>query len=370
MNAVMWLKRIDRLLGPALIKLFPPSLVDIPVQKSTPSSCLIIRPGGIGDALLLAPMVRVFKTHFPNVTVDFLVEERNRSVVAMYGPGGQIYCYERPADFIAVLRRRYDVVIDTEQWYRLSAVVARLIRAQTRVGFATNDRSKLFSHPVAYSQNDYESTSFLRLLVPFDISPAKAEDSTIPLLLIPSAAKSYAATLLAGLDPALTVMIFPGASVAEKRWGAENFRRLAEILVRRGLSVVVVGGKEDTAGGAQIVAGGLGLNLAGKTSLVETAAIIEKSTMVISGDSGVLHLASGLGRPTVSLFGPSSVYKWAPRGPAHVVIQHKLPCSPCSSFGHMAKCRDNGRCLQEITVEEVTTAVSDLLQRVREGKIP
>ncbi|HEX9078647.1 MAG TPA: glycosyltransferase family 9 protein, partial [Desulfuromonadaceae bacterium] len=128
-----------------------------------------------------------------------------------------------------------------------------------------------------------------------------------------------------------------------------------------GVAVVVVGGKEDRGQGEVIVAGGAGLNLAGRTSLSETAAVVQMSSLLLSGDSGVLHIAVGLGVPTVSLFGPGRAAKWAPRGEHHTVIAKGLPCSPCTTFGTTPPCPVGTRCMREITVDEVFNAVSMLL---------
>jgi len=367
MNSISWLKIIDRYVGPILVRLLSPSDRVVVLESGVYSSFLVIRPGGIGDAVLLAPLAQALQEYFPNATVDFLVEKRNRGVISMYGSRGRIFCYDRPTDLISVMLRHYDVVIDTEQWHYLSAIVARLIRARLRVGFATNDRAKLFSRSVPYSLNDYEVISFLRLLGPFGVP---AVPSTMPssLLVITDAAKAQAASLLTGVVLQSMVVIFPGASVLGKCWGAEKFRQVGQALIQRGLTLVVVGSSQDIANSEKIVADGFGVNLAGRTSLVETTAILEQAAIVISGDSGVLHLAATIGRPTVAIFGPSSSTKWAPRGMVHVVVQHTLSCSPCSSFGHMPKCLNNFRCLNDISVEDVIAAVECLQQKTTEGR--
>jgi ADP-heptose:LPS heptosyltransferase len=135
-----------------------------------------------------------------------------------------------------------------------------------------------------------------------------------------------------------------------------------------GIKIVVVGGKEDRQQGEVIAGGGLGLNLAGLTSLPETAAVIQKSSLLLSGDSGVLHIAVGLGVPTVSLFGPGRAKKWAPQGERHIVINKGLPCSPCTTFGTTPPCPNDNKCMSDITVDEVVNAVTMLLTSV--GTMP
>jgi ADP-heptose:LPS heptosyltransferase len=136
---------------------------------------------------------------------------------------------------------------------------------------------------------------------------------------------------------------------------------VAELLAALGVKSVVVGGREDREQGDAIVSGGGGMNLAGRTSLAGTAAIIKRSRLLVSGDSGVLHIAVGLGVPTVSLFGPGRALKWAPRGENHIVINKGLTCSPCTTYGTTPPCPINARCMKEISVDEVFNAATVLL---------
>ena len=320
---------------------------------------LLIRPGGIGDAALLASTISALKNKFPKLGITLLAEQRNASVFSLIPGVDQVFCYDHPGEFFLAVRSDYDVVIDTEQWYRLSAVVARLVRAPVKIGFDTNERRRMFTHCVPYDQLAYEADNFLALLKPLGINSENSMET--PNLSLPFQSISNAECLLLSLDSDSFVTIFPGGSIPEKRWGADRFRLVAEALSVSGMKIVVVGGKEDQRQGEIIAGGGLGLNLAGMTSLADTAAIIQKSALLVSGDSGVLHIAAGLGVPTVSLFGPGLVEKWAPRGDHHTVINRELPCSPCTTFGNTPPCPIDARCMKDITVDEVVNAVKALL---------
>ncbi len=359
---VRFAKRLDRLLGRPLANLLPPPSKC--TLAAAPRSILLIRPGGIGDAVLLAPTINQLKNSYPDVTITVLAERRNAGVFALVPAMDRVSCYDLPTEFLAALRKRYDVVIDTEQWHRLSAVAARLIRAQIKIGFSTNERQRMFTHAVAYSHDDYEKASFFALLAPLGIDlPIQ---NTSGFLAIPPDTDTVVSRLLVRqsvMDRKL-VVIFPSASIVERRWGVERFRQVAEIMTSRGYCVVVVGGGEDQLEGEKIVAGG-GLNLAGRTTLAETAAILEQSQLLISGDSGILHIAVGLDVPTVSLFGPGRALKWAPRGDKHLVLNKHLPCSPCTTFGTTPPCPYNARCMQEITVDEVVESALALLKKSR-----
>jgi ADP-heptose:LPS heptosyltransferase len=225
----------------------------------------------------------------------------------------------------------------------------------------------MFTRPIPYSHDDYEAVSFAHLLKPLGIEAGGVEMGT-PFLSVPDDVSRKAAGLLEMLHDQTFVTIFPGASIAERRWGADRFRRVAEMLSIFGIKTVVVGGKEDRQQGKVITAGGLGLNLAGMTMLSESAAVIQKSSLLLSGDSGVLHIAVGLGVPTVSLFGPGRAKKWAPQGDRHIVINKRLPCSPCTTFGTTPPCPINAQCMRDISVDEVANTVTMLLTSV--GAMP
>jgi ADP-heptose:LPS heptosyltransferase len=352
------LKKIDAVIGYLSASALPQ-----PVRRNLPSpvsSLLLIRPGGIGDAVLLALAINSIKKNYPAIYITVLAEKRNAGVFQLIPGVDRLLCYNHPSELLQALRCSYDAVIDTEQWHRLPAVVARNVAAPVKIGFDTNERRRMFTHPIPYAHDDYEAASFAHLLAPIGIE-AIAVEMVAPFLSIPEAAACKAAGLLESLHDEPFVVAFPGASIPERRWGADRFRRVAEVLSVFGIRMVIVGGKEDRQQGDVIIGGGLGLNLAGLTSLSETAAVIQKSALLLSGDSGVLHIAVGLGVPTVSLFGPGRAKKWAPRGGQHIVINRKLTCSPCTTFGTTPTCPINARCMLDITVDEVVNAVTMLL---------
>lgn len=350
------IKRLDSLLGRHLLNCVPRPR---PSNAVDVSRILFIRPGGIGDAVYLAPAIRATRATFPEAGIDVLAERRNAGVFALVPQVGRVLRYDRLRDWPHLLRNRYDAVIDTEQWHRLSAVVARLMRPAVSIGYATNERKGLFTYSVSYSHDDYEADSFLRLLDPLGIGVSATTSG--PFLNVPDIARKRAGELLYDILHQPFVVLFPGASIPERRWGAEKFRAVAEALAGEGVPSVIVGGQENVADAAKIATGTLALNLAGRTSLAETAAVIDKSAVLVSGDSGILHIGVGLGKPTVSLFGPGIAKKWAPQGDNHTVLNKNLPCSPCTRFGYTPKCPEEARCLREITVEEAAGAVLKLL---------
>lgn len=325
-----------------------------------PRSVLFIRPGGIGDAVLLIPALRTLQAAYPACRIEILAEKRNASAFDLCPGIAAVHRYDVPSELLGVLRRSFDVVIDTEQWYRLSAVITRLVRAQETIGFATNERGRLFTHPVQYSMGEYEAFSFLKLLAPLGIPvPAELE---VPFLSLPQTARDAAQRLLAPLDGKPFAAIFPGASVPQKEWGEERFRHVAATLAASGIAVVVVGGAGERAAAKVIASDAGALDLSGKTSLLESAAVVGAARVLLSGDSGLLHLAAGLGTATVSLFGPSDPAKWAPRGAPHTVFRSTSSCAPCARWGSIPDCVDGGSCL-DAEPSAVAAAVLELWKR-------
>jgi ADP-heptose:LPS heptosyltransferase len=357
MSKIDFIKLVDRWFGRLLVRLLPRPALPCS-ERLDCRSVLLIRPGGIGDALLLSVSVAVLRARFPTAAIDILAEQRNAGAFALMPELREVFAYDRPAGLISVLKRRYDVTIDTEQWHRLSAVVCRLVRSDWKIGFASNERARLFTHPIGYALDRYEVESFLDLLAPLEI--CDADPSPPNALDVPEVARQQAAELLRSVEQKPLLALFAGASIPEKRWAVENFRKVIDWCLAENLAVTMVGGVNDAVINEEIAAGRPVLNLAGRTSLVGTAAILERAGCLVSGDSGVLHLAVGLGRPTVSLFGPSSTSKWAPRGEQHITLL-KADCSPCSQYGYTPECPHGVRCMSEISVSDVTAAISRLM---------
>ena len=349
------LKFIDRVVGRVVAR-----WLSKPPQQScrVPRSLLLIRPGGIGDAVHLLPLLQRLRDHFPAMHISVLAERRNAGVFILSPVPVTVYCYDRPLEFIRALLGRYDVVIDSEQWHLLSASVARLVRAPVKIGFASNERQRLFTDILPYPQTTYEAEVFLSLLSPLLIPTTPLPSP--PWMRVPQEIQGDVAVLRTRIKGRY-VVLFPGASIVARRWGGERFRLLARAISQSGWQVVVVGGREDCATAAAICRDGWGNDFSGKTSLAATAALIAGADLLVSGDSGLLHIGVALGVPTISLFGPGNAKKWSPCGERHIVLNLQLPCSPCTVFGTTPPCKKQLACLSGISVDAVINAVKKQL---------
>lgn len=329
-------------------------------EDAPPTRILVIRPGGIGDAVLFLPLLRELRRVWPNSVLDVLAERRNAGVVHGTGLADDVLRYDAfPHDLLQVLRRRYDLVIDTEQYHAMSALVTAATGAPRRIGFGTNLRRRLFTQVVPYDQLRYETLLFLELGREAT-GREPTWDPNVPFYDLQPAAIEFAQHVLAPLAGRTLVTIHPGASIPERRWPVERYAELARSLVEDGFAVVVIGGKADHAA-AQVIARNFSpntlLDLTGRTSLAEAAAVIARSAVYVSADTGPLHLAYAVGVPTVHLFGAGVLQKWGPPGRKFRSLAAAVPCSPCTVYGYTPPCVQGLACMLGITSADVRNAV-------------
>ena len=149
----------------------------------------------------------------------------------------------------------------------------------------------------------------------------------------------------------------PGAEFGPaKRWPARYFAELAQGIAARGCSVWLIGSQGDRQVGAEIerAAGGVCRNLCGDTTLTEAIDLLASTSLVVSNDSGLMHVAAALGRPLIALYGSSSPAFTPPLSPSAQILRLELPCSPCFQrecpLGHF-------NCMMQLTPDRVLAAV-------------
>ena len=365
------LKRVDGIFGKLACS--ASRLIATPriTQDTKSPKILVIRPGGIGDAALLFPALKELRGSYPESVIDVLAEKRNSGIFSLCPDINNIILYDNSphSTLYSVIRGKYDIVIDTEQWHRLTSALAYMTGAPVRVGFQTSERAELYSHKVPFSQSDYEARSFLNLASAVTGKEHEFEPDN-PFVPIDSSGSEKIDSALSEFKKGKKALVgvFAGATVNERRWGAQNFGEVTKGLTDDGFGAVLLGGKVDLENSSEIKSKSVSENVkdyTAKTTLAETAYIISQLDLLISGDSGLMHIAYGVGTPTVALFGAGIEAKWAPAGKDHIAVNKHLSCSPCTKFGYTPSCPYNVKCLNEITVEEVLKEAIELLSRTR-----
>jgi len=320
------------------------------------TSTLVIQTAHLGDVVLTLPLLaRLAQVHGP---VDVVTTPAAIDIVRRQPSVRQAISFDKSSRIGAggvlrlgrgLRRARYHQIYLPHGSVR-SAIVARLTGAGERVGFAGSPGAFLYSRRVAEPARGHRSRRLLALAPP-------GPDPAVPWLELPAESRIKAAAWLeqSAIPPGFVVLA-PGARWATKRW--PYFPELAS---RLSCPLVVVGGPEDVDRGQAILrsARGPAGNAAGAFTIVETAALIERSALLVTNDSLSLHLASALGRPVVALFGPTAPgFGFGPTGPEDEVVEHDtLGCRPCSVHGPRVCPLGHHRCLGDLAVTWVLEAV-------------
>ena len=376
MNRSAFLKLVDALAGSLLCRLFgrlPSVAVDNERAILPPAGqvrhILVIRPGGMGDMIVLLPVIRLLQKHFTNARIDIACEKRNLDVLRLSGISCHASAYDaNPLAFLNTLRKgAYDIALDTEQFHNFSALFAFLSGAPARVGFKINPRrNPLYTHIVNYSPDGPESRQFMRLVEPLGI----AKQSCDPANVLKAESASLSPALKDELDclseKGPLAVIHIGASTVYKRWSSARFVELARgMRQQNGCAIALIGDRNDVDAGRRIVrAAGADSGIAsyaGRLKLDETAALMERASLFVGGDSGIAHLAVALGLRTVVLFGPSDHLKWGTEDERHATVRTALPCSPCFIFGYHKPCRSIA-CMNGIRVDAVLAACRQVME--------
>lgn len=352
---------LGRAVAAALARRSAPPPVAAPVAPERVRRLLVIRPGGLGDAVHLLPLLRALRRRFPAAQLDLLLERRNAGLVE-HAVGGRVWLYDRrpPRELWGALRAGYDVVVDTEQSRYLSAVVAFLTRAPVRCGFATNARGRLFTHPVPYDVSGYEADVFLTLYAAISGEPVATERLALP---VAEAERAWADAALRPLAGRRVAVIAPGAPIRERQWIVDRWIDVARGLVAEGWTIGLVGAGAERAvcrSIARALDPGAVVDLSGQATIRQTAAVIARAGVYLASDGGLLHVAHALDAPTVALFGATPIDKWAPRGPHARTVHHPLPCAPCTRFGYTPPCPRGVECLQRIAAADVLHAAFEV----------
>lgn len=354
MNSIKLIKQIDHIIGPALLKILPrASNVQSPKLKI--NRILVIRPGGIGDALLLLPVLKELADQF-NIDIDILCEPRNENVFKSVTFISNIFSYKNLCSMLSLLKKYYDVVFDTEQSHFLSAIITKLVRADIKTGFKTFGREKMYNKTIEYRHNRYEAKIFHDLF-----STAFPLDKPFHF--------NFPYFIIQNHNPFLSfkkekiICLFPGATIHERLWPE---KRWAEIIdwISKECKPVLIGGSNEQGQCKRIMAHcktDKGLNLSNKLSIIETAELFGMTKLLISTDSGILHLGVLCNLPTISFFGSGIAAKWAPKGDRHIILNKQLECSPCTQFGTTPPCPYDFECMMRISTEDVIQAIKTKL---------
>jgi heptosyltransferase-2 len=235
--------------------------------------------------------------------------------------------------------------------------------ARACVGYATDGRRRLLTHPVPLhdAQPIHQAAAYLRLVAALGLPLVRR-----PLLLVPSARAEAAAdqlcTAVGIRTEARLVGLCPGAAYGPaKRWWPKRFAALADRLIAEaGVHVVLFGSPDEVSLVEQVRShmAQRAISLAGRDTLGSFMALAARCRVLVTNDSGSMHIAGAVGTPVVAIFGPTDPCRTAPMAEQAQVLRHDLPCSPC--FRTVCPYPDHP-CMRAIEVDDVYDAVLRML---------
>jgi len=323
---------------------------------------LIVRLGALGDIVHAIPAAAALRRKYPDARIDWLVDARHRELLTLVPIIDRIIAVEKSSlgGWLEAARQlravRYDAALDLQGLLK-SAVLARASGAQRVIGFSIWHLREKTASPFYSEAVDTTATGALsghvirknlRLLRVFDIDDEQIE---FPLAAVQSAAAESVREQAAGAPIAL---INPGAAWPNKRWNAERFGETASFLreVRGYVPFVLWGPGEELLARAVVEASGNAARLAPATRLADLAELCRAASLMVSGDTGPLHIAGAVGTRIVSIFGPTDPERNGPWAEADVAISRYASCD-CH---YERRCHRADWCLDSISVAEVTAA--------------
>ncbi len=318
---------------------------------------LVVRLGALGDVVHTIPAVAALRRAFPDARIDWLVEATHRAIVDLVRVLDEVVALEDSTlgswrrAIVELRQARYDVAIDFQGLLK-SAVLARASGAARVIGFSIWHLREKTARPFYSSAGEAEGGHVirknLRLLRVLGIDRETIE---FPL----RAVDSRAADVLRELVPGPYALINAGAAWPNKRWPPDRFGQVAAFLAEaRGLTPVVLWGPgEDALAQAVIDASSGHAVLAPPTRVADLVALARQAAMVISGDTGPLHIATAVGTPTVGIFGPTNPDRNGPCNADDAVVSRFEQCG-CH---YDRRCHRPAWCLLDVQASEVCAAI-------------
>lgn len=326
---------------------------------------LLIKPSSLGDVVHSLPVLDALHRCFPEAEIHWLVAKGFEGLLEDHPMLKRVWIIHkdewkkisRIQTTVAELRtlfrdlrkERYDLVIDLQGLFR-SGLIAKATGAPMRIGFkeAREGSTTFYTHTVEGGKDIHAVDRYLRI-------PAFL-GCKVALVRFPFPRSTHSLSLALPVSGEYAVMV-PGARKPVNRWPAQRFGELA---LRLPIKTLVLGSRGDRVLAEEVVRASQGKaeSIAGKTDIRGLIQVIRGARLMVSNDTGPMHIAAAFGIPVFALFGPANPVRTGPYGKGHTVIRKDISCAPC----YRKACK-NPRCLDMITVKEVAEIVGNFLRR-------
>lgn len=337
-------------------------------SKKLRKKILIFNVNWLGDAIFSSPLIRAVREAFPASYMACIVPPRCKEILEANTRINELIIFDENGPeksllgkikFALKLRKRgFDIAFILHRSLT-RALITYIGGIRIRVGYDTKGRGFLLTKKLSLPENELHRVEhFLRLAKAMGIGTSKKDYEFF--ITEPDRKKAGRILESEGLtEKDDIVAVNPGGNWDPKRWPVGNFAELADRLIERyGVKVLITGAEKDRnlAEGIMRNMNNRPISLCGRTSLRELASIFERAKLVVSGDSGPMHIAVSVGTNVVALFGPTSADITGPYGSGnYTVIRKDIGCNaPCYDLS----CKDN-RCMKAVTVDDVIGAIEE-----------
>ncbi len=337
----------------------------------------MVQTAFIGDVILTLPLIQVLKRGWPKATVDVIATPKAADLFANHPAVDKVFAYDKHGrdSGLPGFRRlrdkvgesRYDLAVIPHRSLR-SSLLASTANIPMRIGFDRSAGRRFLTHAVPYHEHMHEIERNLCLLEPLGIVTV---DRELPSLYPAEKEKKKIDELLkeSKIDGKRTlVAIAPGTVWNTKRWLKERFAEVCRQMHDSGFWIALIGSDADRTLCEEISAlgGKKGiLNTAGILSLLESAELIRRASVILSNDSAPMHMGVAVRTPVVAVFGATvPAFGFSPYGKDDIVVETLgLPCRPCSIHGGKVCPVGSFDCMMRIQSHQVVDAVRKQMKR-------
>ncbi len=355
-----------------------------PIERNAVKKILIRGVNWVGDAVLSIPSIMAVRRLFPEARITLLVNPWVSPIYSEAAFVDEILEYDKAgrhkgcaglSRLVSDLKRRnFDLAILLQNAFE-AALIPFCARIPLRAGYARDGRSFLLTHPCKIDpgvRQVHQVYYYLGILSELGLlAPKPWEQKPLPIRItigVRNADRSAATAMLRSngiQENDIVVALNPGAFYGEaKRWLPDRYAQVADALANRHSARTIILGAASDLETARIVAAHMSTHpviLAGQTTLGQVMGLLKESDLLITNDSGPMHIASALDVPQLAIFGSTSEVATGPCNRDAIVIKHPVDCNPC----FLRKCPTDFRCMKEITVSQVVEAANPILEKAR-----
>lgn len=360
-----------------IIGLFKNKRID-DLTKENISKILLLRTDNIGDVLLLTPSIHAIREKYPSARIDVLVRPIAKEVLLNNLDISNIMVSRVPwfmnkimvkdiismvADVIKIRRASYDLIIDFRGDFRNILFYLFLGNGKYLISSDRSGGTYFLTHVVIYDEDIHAIDKNISLLAPLGLYP---KDKNMRMT-VSEADRINLKNKIGDLErrDRYLIGIHPGASSITRRWPLEKFSEVIKTLSANIPCKFYVSGdnlEKELGVGLKRLTGDLVLDLTGRLSIPELAALIEKTDLFICNETGIMHLSVALKTNTISLYGPQLPMKYGHENENSRILWKEFDCCPClHHFGCHRTGTSRALCLDAISVDEVVKCAMGVL---------